>query len=152
MTPQAGQRLKIVLRTGTVVDGILEEWAANQVQLRSLDGDSILIIRHPDEDIVLIKIMLDNSEKKKTEPEENKTELEKKFDEVHQKSDPFSDLSNKSLADLKVEIAKQDREIIARKLREHRPTVGQGLNQYVYPGTSIKSEGAKHGHTRPSKK
>lgn len=145
MNVDKDQRIKLVFRNGTVVDGVVEEWSNAEVKLRSLDGDSILIIPHPTEDIMLVKIMLSKLETK-SDPEQNKTELEKKFDQAHQTSNPYNDLDNKNLADLKVEMAKQEREIIAQKLREHRPTSSPGLTNYKLPGK------AAHGHTRTNQK
>jgi hypothetical protein len=130
MMPTKGQHVKCVLRTGAMAEGIVEEWNINaafaggkfisNVQLRSLDGESILIIPHPDEDIMLIKIVL---EKPKSEPKiltkQKETSLEKEFQEVYdQPSD--DDLRVKKMADLKILLAEQDKKIIADKLKDHR--------------------------------
>ena len=58
MNPDTGSHVKLILKNNTVVEGIVEEWFANYVKLKSLDGQSVMIIPHPNEDIMLIKIFL----------------------------------------------------------------------------------------------
>lgn len=141
MTPQVGQHVKCILRNGAIAEGTVEEWFANTVQLRSLDGESILIITHPSEDIMLIKILLEKTEEEDLVPalEEQQVELEKKFEEQREVTDPNDVTSIKSLAELRIEMAKQERRIIAEKLRDHRPgSTGARKVEYGYPGSSKK--------------
>lgn len=123
MIPQAGQHVKCVLRTGTMAEGIVEEWNNNVVQLRSLDGESILIIPHPNEDIMLIKIVLgkpkDHVEEIKEKSTENKSELEEKFQTIYEQ--PSDDnLRTKKMVELKILMIEQDKKIVADKLKDHR--------------------------------
>jgi hypothetical protein len=137
MIPKTGQHVKIILRNGAMAEGILEEWFANEVQLKSLDGESILIITHPNEDIMLIKVFL---EKKPEEDESAPTEEEadafaSQFEDApDEKTDPFDPMKNMSLAQLRIEKMKQERKIIAEKLKDHSPSTGPGKVQYGYPG------------------
>ena len=100
MIPQIGQHVKCVLRTGAMAEGIVKFWE-NTVQLQSLDGESILIIPHPADDIILIKVLLFDKEKKINKPIiESKTELDLQFKETV--ALPADNLRNKKLAELKI--------------------------------------------------
>lgn len=133
MIPQINQHVKCVFRNGTVVEGIVEEWTNNIVQLKSLDSKSILIIMRPSEDIMLIKILLNLPD--------NKIDINKDsnndFANVVQESvvDYNKPDEVKSLAELRIELAKQERKILAEKLREHRPSknANQPTATYHYP-------------------
>lgn len=143
MNPQKDQHVKCVLRNGAVAEGIVEEWTGSQVQLKSLDGESILIITHPAEDIMLIKIILTTPtvEEIAAELEHEKTELEQRFEETRQVHDPNNPDDRKTLAQLRIELAKQDRKIIAEKLKEHKPTQAPGKTRYHYPGVQTGNYG-----------
>ncbi len=163
MTPQTGQHVKCILRNGAIAEGIVEEWFNNVVQLKSLDGESVLIITHPAEDIMLIKILLDKAPEVEV-PEDGPTEEEadafaSQFDE------PPTDYNKpdevKSLAELRIEKAKQERRIIAEKLREHVPTRSAyvpGTTPYHYPSVitgkphPYQPSRIPNGKLRPSKK
>lgn len=142
MTPQVGQHVKCILRNGAIAEGIVEEWYNNIVQLKSLDGESALIITHPSEDIMLIKVFLEKAVEPESEGEDLPSEedvknFESSFDNPpvdYEKPDEL-----KSLAQLRIEYAKQERKIIAEKLKEHRPSIpGPGKVQYGYPGLGKK--------------
>lgn len=122
MTPEKGQHVKCLLRGNTLAEGIVTEWGNNIVQLLSLDEQSILIIHHPQDDILLTKIILcDNwiSKKDKDVPVQIKqTDLEQQFHKVYEEpSDKH--LRLKKLAELRLMIAEQDKKIISDKLKEH---------------------------------
>lgn len=147
MIPKTGQHVKIVFRNGTVTEGIVEGWFNNVVQLKALDGESNLIITNPEQDIMLIKVWDEKFEEPQPEPtmpEPPRWEDEEKanysteslrkefqerlygkdqtFEEAAATHDPSNPDDRKSLAELRVELAKQERKIIAEKLREHRPS------------------------------
>ncbi len=172
MTPHAGQHVKCILRNGAIAEGIVEEWFANVVQLRSLHDDSILIITHPTEDIMLIKIMpeqaLDEVEEVSPTPipweHEEKAnygtkelrqefrerlygpqDLDEQFKAAAEATDPHDIDSVKSLAELRIELNKQERRIIAEKLKEHRPNAAPykpSTTPYHYPSVVTKSKSA----------
>jgi hypothetical protein len=148
MIPKEGQHVKCILRTGAIAEGIVEEWFNNHVQLKSLDGESILIITHPAEDIMLIKIILGQP---KTQAEEvadkirAKGALEQKFEEVRQSHDPNNADDRKTLAQLKIELVEQERKIVSEKLKDHTATQIPKVTRYHYPGNM-------YGHSRSSKK
>ena len=123
MMPKEGQHVKCVLRTGAMAEGIVEEWFNNVVQLRSLDGESVLIIPHPNEDIMLIKIVLDKPKseviKEKIIKKQTHSDLEKELQKVYEQPSG-DDLRTKKMAELKVLMAEQEKKIIADKLKDHR--------------------------------
>jgi hypothetical protein len=165
MTPQPGQHVKCILRNGALAEGIVESWLVDEVQLKSLDGESILIITRPTEDIMLIKILLEipkeNEEQLEVHSidEEIKSDLKEKVELATEAMDPTNIESIKTLAELKIELAKQERKIIAEKLREHRPSAyAPSTTPYHYPSVVDKQMSAykpariPNGFTRPSKK
>jgi hypothetical protein len=133
---QPDTHVKILLRNNTIAEGIVQDWS-NIVKLKSVDDQSYMIILHPEEDIILIKVFLKNSseEKNKTIPieysEEVKTELEQNFQQtIEQPSDDPS--RNKSLAELKILLGQQERQIVANKLKQHH--IGESKKvEYGYP-------------------
>lgn len=136
MIPQINTHVKILLRNNSIVDGIVQEWNNNQIILQSNDN-SIIVILHPSQDIILYKIVMNISDKeeikqdiKKYEPDNN-SELEEQFKKTYEKSseDP---LRLKSLAELKILMNKEERQNIANKLRSHY--IGDNVKiQYKYP-------------------
>lgn len=138
MIPETGQHVKCLLRNNSIAEGIVVEWFNNYAKLRSLDGESILIIHHPDQDIILTKIVLENQPKSFAEAmkkREQKKVLEEivKDSQKENVSNPFDSDHNKSLAELHLELAKQEREIIAKKLKNHHID-GTKKVEYGYPG------------------
>lgn len=168
MTPSKGQHVKCILRNGAIAEGIVEEWFNNHVQLKSLDGESILIITHPSEDIMLIKVSLEQ-EKSEAERVADKirahssqraeNELDEYFEQAVEAHDPTNPDDRKSLAELRIELAKEERKIIAEKLKDHRPSPYKpGTTPYHYPPVIMKQKSAyqpariPNGQSRPSKK
>lgn len=151
MTPTIGQHVKCILRSGAMVEGIIQEWSNNEVQLLSLDAESILIVPHPDQDIMLIKILVEmpeidlplvNEVTNTTEVVTSEVlrtaenELERKFQEV--KKLPSDDPERiKTLAELRILMAEQEKKIVTEKLRNHYPSETRKV-QYGYPGFTKK--------------
>lgn len=140
MMPKNGQYVKCMLRNNTIVEGVVQNWAGGIVsgitQLLSVDGESILIIPNS-EDIMLIKIMLDKSQVQIEEIKEKiitESELEQQFQEKYEEHhDPHDEARNKSLAELKVLLAKQEYKIVSEKLRTHHPGSAYNLSTAKYP-------------------
>lgn len=133
MIPEVGQHVKCMLKNGALAEGIVEEWYNNYVKLRACDHSSIIIIHHPEEDIVLTKIILDDDIADYKEPAENSTNnpVETELQKVIQEAS--GDLRNKRLAELKIELAREERRIIAEKLKDHH--IGEVKKvQYGIPG------------------
>lgn len=172
MTPDKGQHVKCVFHNGTVVEGIVEDWSlavayrsdgshVSNVVLRSLDDKSQLIIPHPETDIMLIKVMLEEASVEVEDKPLNEAtnELEEKFIAQAEATDPHDIDGVKSLAQLRIDLNKQEREIIAAKLREHRPTpYKSSTTPYHYPPVIMKDKSAykpariPDGQPRPNKK
>lgn len=140
MIPEKGQYVKCLLVNGTIIEGIVETWnmyaafseSANKmigvVELKSIDDKSIIIIRHPDENILVVKISLEEVkvEAPRTQIQKikdkiiRKSKTEQIFEQkVAEPSNPYDATRNKSLAELKIELAKQEKEIVASKLKDH---------------------------------
>lgn len=122
--PKVNQHVKCILRTGAIAEGFVEEWSNVKVQLKSLDGESILIIPHPNEDIMMIKIIIGNICQKDTHSNstaaynETTNELEKEIQ--YTKDLPSDDPKRiKTLAKLRVMLVKQEKKIIAEKVKSH---------------------------------
>lgn len=144
MIPETGQHIKCLLRNNIFVEGILEEWFANMVKLKSLDGKSIIVITDP-KDIMMFKVFLEKPEKEIEEFSEftvpiPPTELEQEFQSVYeQPSDEPT--RTKSLAELRVLMAEEERQNIVNKLRSHH--IGETRKvKYGYPGF-LSKPGAK---------
>jgi hypothetical protein len=144
MIPQVGQHVKCLLRTGVLAEGIVEDWGERTVQLRSLDEENILIITHPNDDIMLIKVVLNTHQSaaekvaekiRRAGPERpvpESADLKQKFQEVYD-SPSDDDLRLKELADLKIMLIEQEKKIIADKLKSHH--IGPvNKAKYGYPG------------------
>jgi hypothetical protein len=139
MNEYIGRHVKCFLRNSTVIEGIVEEWGTT-IQLQSLDGQSLLIIHHPEQDIILTKVLLSEEVVEPVEELENKTfepkpQFPLEMSEGDEELDPLT-LQAKSIAELKVEMAKQERKIIADKLKDHYPDTMRAPRKvtYGYPG------------------
>lgn len=137
------EHVKCFLRNSTVIEGIVISWSANEIQLQSLDQESILIIHNPAQDIVLTKVLLSDApdqlpENLPAKPKfsERTATLEEAFELLAAEEpevDPMA-LAAKSTAELKVELAIQERRILAKKLKNHHFTEAPGKIAYGYPG------------------
>src|SRR5579885_2752563 len=127
MIPTKGQHVKCLLKNNVVVEGIVEEWFGNYVKLNSIDGKSYSIIHHPDQDIVLTKVVFEeiaeNSAESEPPPAPQTVVVTgpihlKKTKPKESEQDEMS-LEAMTRAERHVELAKQEREIVAAKLRDH---------------------------------
>lgn len=143
MIPKDGDHVKVLFRNGTLIEGTVVEWYGNYALLKSIVDESTMIITNPGEDIMLIKIIPSKNEAitiplegprspaevfrdppKWATPSGRNTEenLEEKFQQIAESADPYDDVQNQKLADLYAEKAKQEKEIIGKKLRTHYPS------------------------------
>jgi hypothetical protein len=126
MIPQIGQHIRCLLRNNLIIDGIVESWSDAKSVLRSLDNSSVSIIQHSSQDIVVIKIIL-------KEPEKLKSDLSSQFEEEYAK--PSNDqLRLKNMAELKTLLNEQEKKIIAEKLKEHHVNDDVKKVTYGTPG------------------
>lgn len=129
MIPETGQHVKCLLKNNTIAEGIVEEWYNNYVKLKALDGKSYLIIHHPNEDIMLTKVVLDESSENSPAPDPTptpKSQAQIVADKIRAKkaegnAEPIDELTLDAMskAELQIELAKQEREDVAAKLRDH---------------------------------
>jgi hypothetical protein len=128
MMPKTNQHVKCMFKNNVLLEGTVEEWYGNMIQLRSMDGKNVIVIPDPIE--IMFYIIVES------EPEENSieppTELEEQFQQVYEQ--PSDDpLRTKSLAELKGLMAEQEKQIIIDKLRSHH--IGDVRKvEYGYPG------------------
>jgi len=137
------QLVKIMFRNGQHVEGIVDIWDKDYV-LRSEDGKSVLIIQDPEQDIMLIKVVLRNDE------EDGQHEEHKMAEESPKKSNdkpvvcddiPLSeDLRHKKMAELYLAAAASERQTIVQKMRDHRIGEVKPIN-YGYPSILNKTKG-----------
>lgn len=131
--PKEGDRVKCLLRNNTLAEGIVKIWDNNLVQLLSFDEQSLLIIHHPQDDIILTKIILcydPSPHKDKVVPINN--ELEQQFEKAYEEpsNKPFR---LQKLTELRALLAEQDKNIIANKLKVHSISDVRKV-KYEYPG------------------
>src|SRR5574339_599291 len=158
MIPPDKSHVKILLRNNTIVEGIVEEWYGNVVKLQSLDDKSYVIIPHPEEDIILIKVLTgmpkidlplvdevtDTTDTVTSEGvrmvEREISDLESQFETA--KNLPTDDPNKtQTLAQLRILMAEQEKKIISEKVRNHYPSETKKV-KYGYPGF-FKKPGSK---------
>ena len=138
MIPDKGHHVKCVMRNSLVLEGVVEEWSEARVVLRSIDGESLMIIHRPAEDILLTKVMLIEpiSEKK---VEHNLTEAQEKIktklQEVQQADDP--ELQEKNITELRDMVKEQERQIMINKRREHFGSPGSAKRAVPYSNPQV---------------
>jgi hypothetical protein len=137
MISLTNQHVKCIFRNGTIVEGIVEEWVPGAAHLRSLSDQSLMIIMHPDEDIMMIKVI--------PEPEEEIIEEEKSKEDNSpptqdrirtilkevENQDGEPELQKLSVVELKRLVAKQEKKIIVDKIKEHFPGGTSRKSNYV---------------------
>lgn len=117
MDPQKGQYVKVIFRNGAQAEGYVVSWSDQKSVLTSSDGQSFFIIQKTTEDVMAVKIILEEI-KALPQLEVELDEIEEKFEEVYtQPSD--SDLRLKNLAQLKAAMVEQEKKIVAEKLKSH---------------------------------
>ena len=147
ITVGIGQHVKCFLRSGMVLEGIVEESTGAQVVLRSLQDESLMIIHRPGEDIMLTKVMPEG-ESQEVPVDNNpkdpalvvtmspnipiKEQVRSKLNEALQTEDP--ELQKLSIDELRQLVKEQDRQIIAQKRREHFGSPGNAkMTHYSSP-------------------
>jgi hypothetical protein len=129
MIPQIGQHVKCIFRNGTIVEGIVENWAIlshETTKLRSLTDQSLMIICHPKDDIMMIKIMPDTEEETETlkeefeNPQPIKEQIRAKLQKI-EKSTENEELQDKTVGELKKLVIDQEKQILVDKIKEHFP-------------------------------
>ena len=139
ITVNIGRYVKLFLRNGMALEGIVEESTSAQVVLRSINDQSLMIIHRPNEDIMLTKVMPDlppveiqEEVGPAPEPSEMQVKIKNKLQETLQIENP--ELQNMSIEELRQLVAEQEKQIIAQKKKEHFGTPGAAkMTQYSNP-------------------
>lgn len=123
MIPEKGQHVKCLMRSSMLLEGIVEEWSDNQVVLKSLDDQSILIVHQPANDIMLTKVVLEEPqeksvEKPKLELPEIKQAVKDKLEEVLNPTDN-AELDKMNVQQLRQLVIEQEKKIVSDKIKEH---------------------------------
>lgn len=137
MIPEPGQHVKCFMRSTMALEGIVENWTTTEVILKSLDGQSIMIIHCPTEDIIMTKIVLKTFEKikeKKEIVEKKKDQIREKLHEVLQPSGDAK-LDQMNIKQLHNLVIQQDKKIIQEKIKEHfsSPYSSDKTSKYSVP-------------------
>lgn len=119
-----GEKVKIIFRNNSSIEGIIESWSKDEASLKSLDGKHIFVILNPYEDILLVKIEVQETKPMVKLPEPKPIDLPQEESE---------DLRIKKLAELRILQNKAERETIANKLKDHNITDTRKV-KYEYPG------------------
>lgn len=132
-----GKHIKCFLRNGMVLEGIPEEWSDSRVVLKALDGQSLMIVHSPTEDILLTKVMLVEvpeipEETKVVEETDAKEQVREKLHEVLESGDDPK-LQQMNLKQLRALVVQQEKQMIAQKRKEHFPSGSTGMAKYSHP-------------------
>jgi len=136
-----GQQVVVIFKNMMQIEGYIID-CDNEIILESLDGGSDIIIKDPDVDIMMIKIIKELKQTRELsaeikveknieeEPEQHfrvdefsipesstEEELKQKFEEV--KESPNSELRLKTLGDLKTLLNKEEKKTISKKLNNY---------------------------------
>jgi hypothetical protein len=134
--------VKIILRNNLQVEGTVVEWTESEVTLQSLDNKNLIIIPHPNDDIVVMRVSMEiqtpipTPKISEKPPEEIKEEISNVISSTTPSDDGWR---LKHLAELRAQLASQEKKIISEKLKSHHITE---TNEVVYgfPGFFKKSD------------
>lgn len=139
ITVNKGQYVKLFLRNGMVLEGIVEESTSAQVVLSSLNDQSLMIIHRPNEDIMVTKVMsepraIEEVEEEKPEIPVTQQAVKEKLHEALETTDP--ELQKLSIEELRQLVHEQEKQLIAQKRREHFGSPGAAkMTTYSTPFT-----------------
>lgn len=122
---EPGNYVKLSLKSGLQVEGIVESWSKEEVILSTKGSQNKLYIFNVMENVILAKVVLDDK------PRQVMENLKKQFEEV--KAAPIGDLRIKKIAELKTMMNEQEKIDIAESLTEHKVSTTNKAN-YGYPG------------------
>lgn len=133
LEPQEGQHVKCFLRNGNVLEGVVESWGI-PVVLKSLEGQNLLILHDPKQDIMLTKVVLVEEPTVQAREQAIAQKIKEQTTEEGLQPAP-EDLNAMTKAQLHVEMAEQERRIVSDKLKTHYPDSSTPRKKtYGYPG------------------
>lgn len=144
---EPGKHVKYFLRNGMVLEGIVEKDTAAEVVLKALDGESLMILHHPAEDIMMTKVVLVEQVPEETAvpkpPSEFHEKVAAKLSEIREAEHDL-ELKEKSIAELKEMAREQELRILAQKKREHFGNAGAAkMTEYTSPYSPMRTVGRK---------
>jgi len=116
MMPFENQYVKLVMKNLIKIEGFVKSWTDKKSALLTEDND-IIIIQNTLEDVSIIKIV----QSKTQTISSKKEEIDKKFEEILDNPVPLNEqtLKVQKLADLRLEQAKIEKEMIASQFKKH---------------------------------
>ncbi len=145
MMIEVGQHVRCFMRNSMVLEGIVDNWTAGEVVLKSIDGKNLMIVHHPLDDILVTKVVLKadeeiSKEENHEEPDfqskyidEPKAPIKEKLAEVLQSGgDPELDKLN--IQQLRSMVIEQEKQLISQKRKEHFGSAGNAkMTRYTTP-------------------
>lgn len=116
---EKGQYVKIVFKNSTQLEGIVESWSDQQSVIKSINGDSLMVIFNTSADVMAVKIILNFIKPGELHSRLMKTAQE--FEDVKQ-SPSTNEFRLQKLADLRKMLIEQEKQIINQQIREHTPS------------------------------
>ena len=149
MKLEQGQHVKCFMRSTMVLEGLVEEWTEAQVVLKSLDGQSLMIIHSPGTDIMITKVILEEPQEIPEETVERKLPqewrgvqpkewIQEKLAEVLEPTGD-EDLDKLNVEQLRRLVQEQEKQMIAQKKKEHFGTPGAPKRSMPYSNPFGKS-------------
>lgn len=109
MKIEPNQYIKIMFKNGISIEGIVISWEQDNFVLKSDREESFFIIQNPKDDIIAIKIMIKQKQiAPAIAPQIPINETNKLSEE---------ELKIRKIADLRIALAQQEKEIISNKLK-----------------------------------
>lgn len=126
-----GQHVKCMFKNNSMVEGIVDGWNTNLIQLRSLSDQSMIFIINPQENLMMIKVMpLEEAEESLPIDSNLKEQISSKIKKVIQTSSNDTELLKLSVKELKHLAWEQERKMIADKIRNHFPNNSSTISNY----------------------
>ena len=122
-----GLHVKCFMRSTMVLEGIVEDWSEAQVVLKSLDGESLMIVHRPAEDIMLTKVVLAEPEipaekevpkSRPQQPTQLQEQIKSKLQEALEPSGDI-DLDKLNVKELRDLVIEQEKQLITQKRKQH---------------------------------
>lgn len=143
MIPQKGQYVKCLLRSSLTIEGIIEHWSAEEVQLKSFDGERLILVHGGIVDILLTTVLLNPIKKVPTkELPEIKQEIAKKLRKIIEPEEKDPEMQKLDIKQLQALVQEQEKQIITQKQREHFGSVGisKQAQSYTLPLDLLKGK------------
>ncbi len=121
MDPEKGTFVSVYFKNGILEQGIVESWSDNKSVLKSVSGNSLIIIQKTLEDVMLVKIEI------KSKPIEFDDEI--KLEEP----EPNQNLRVMKLAELRRQKIIEDRRLAREQLTTFKASDNTGETAYGIP-------------------